>query len=1073
MVYRLLFLNVHGLTPEKLETIVTVLDEEKYDVVALNETWFQWRVPDLLDHPYLICHSLQFRERPLPHLPLPGGCAVFAHPKHHSRITSTPLNDAVCWSFQGQKAAVIYLPPSLDVPHIRDYLDACGELDLLVGDVNAVKGRNNTRSNTLLCHMRTGGLEWLVPEGRISPTDHLFSRPHVAISYATVPLAHLGIASDHPLGLEAVVRGKTAERRARKERLPGSCTYDFRALESPDSRIRAAAKRSLIAAYADIQTSVANALRFYDEASLAILESASRPGFRQGLKYKLKDLQEIVSSVDEILVNALQNTADKLFKLSREPLPPTHLQAGTGDPLRNFKRITRAEQVLKRPQIVSDSAAGCVVEDVTRRLTELWTPSRQEKRMRELSFVYPERHSKVLDYVTVEAVRKAIIAYPIDKASGTDGLAIVLLKNLRRGAFAHHLTTAFRIFARLSVTPLRWNESLTILIAKDEGRTCPAARTRPIAVSPMFRRLFEKVTLPALQAHPKLQLRPAQTGFQKGKSTAINIALLHVELQDKRMRTALLDMADCYDRLSFAYMRDVLKERKVDAHTRNLIISMTQVGSSTVVSVNGRFTRKIMRHRGVPQGSGWSPFLYNLAADKLVEMVEAKNATFPVTEALPYVPRPIGLFADDSSVQAMSDERLILLINVVVQWCALADMKLSWPKCVALGTDSNLLGLGEADSLIRVEERARYLGVDFRIDAKGRGVDWEFYFRHKLQGARIVFRSLCRLAKSWHPGRRLALVRSFLCSRLEYMAGLFFWIAATDANLSPRTSRKSVIAIARHLRADKTWAPVWKDLDQEWGRWSKFILGGSFVGGGHSRAPTVHGIEPPSRRFVELGVLLRKQLLTLKKKMPIMQGTTEALGMHRWGKLKRMEERGPLNALLKREKVVRLIAGYGELGKRISVEARSPSGTDRIFQVKCPALCTALIKWRQGTWGFRRYTKCVCGREYYFGHWLKCASVSPKVREREIEGLLEAPSIPEAVIRGKLERWEIQLADTPGQEEEVSRLTVHTRPTPAMQRRLRSAASTRPNDEIDSATLDEGWNTAVEVDGFITAPEDF
>lgn len=149
MVYKLLFLNVHGLTPEKLATIVTVLDEEKYDVVALNETWFQWRVPDLLDHPYLICHSLQFRERPLPHLHLPSGCAVFAHPRNHSRITSTPLNDAVCWSFQGQKAAVIYLPPSLDVPHIPEYLSACGELDLLVGDVNAVKGRNNTRSSTL------------------------------------------------------------------------------------------------------------------------------------------------------------------------------------------------------------------------------------------------------------------------------------------------------------------------------------------------------------------------------------------------------------------------------------------------------------------------------------------------------------------------------------------------------------------------------------------------------------------------------------------------------------------------------------------------------------------------------------------------------------------------------------------------------------------------------------------------------------------------------------------------------------------------------------------------------------
>lgn len=144
---------------------------------------------------------------------------------------------------------------------------------------------------------------------------------------------------------------------------------------------------------------------------------------------------------------------------------------------------------------------------------------------------------------------------------------------------------------------------------------------------------------------------------------------------------------------------------------------------------------------------------------------------------------------------------------------------------MALGTDSDLLGLGEIDNLIRVEERTRYLGVDLWIDATGRGVDWEYYFRHKLQGAWIVFRSLCRLAKSWHPGRRLALVRSFLCSRLEYMTGLFFWIAATDANLSSRTSRKSIVAIAGHLKKCAKWATVWKAFDQEWQQWSSSRAG--------------------------------------------------------------------------------------------------------------------------------------------------------------------------------------------------------------------------------------------------------
>ena len=130
MGYNLLFLNVHGLKPEKLASIVSLLDHHHCDIVCICESWFDWRVPDLFEHPYLVCHSNAFRLPPKPNFHLPGGCALFARPPDHSQICAQPLNDAIRWTYQGRSGAVVYFPPSLHPEDIPAYMSACGEIDL-------------------------------------------------------------------------------------------------------------------------------------------------------------------------------------------------------------------------------------------------------------------------------------------------------------------------------------------------------------------------------------------------------------------------------------------------------------------------------------------------------------------------------------------------------------------------------------------------------------------------------------------------------------------------------------------------------------------------------------------------------------------------------------------------------------------------------------------------------------------------------------------------------------------------------------------------------------------------------
>jgi hypothetical protein len=73
----------------------------------------------------------------------------------------------------------------------------------------------------------------------------------------------------------------------------------------------------------------------------------------------------------------------------------------------------------------------------------------------------------------------------------------------------------------------------------------------------------------------------------------------------------------------------------------------------------------------------WSPFLFNLACDELIKQTEENNNGFVVTPAKPLVSRPIGLFADDASLQAVTDDRLEALVGVVHDWCRSAGVNAS------------------------------------------------------------------------------------------------------------------------------------------------------------------------------------------------------------------------------------------------------------------------------------------------------------------------------------------------------------------------------------------------------------
>ena len=407
--------------------------------------------------------------------------------------------------------------------------------------------------------------------------------------------------------------------------------------------------------------------------------------------------------------------------------------------------------------------------------------------------------------------------------------------------------------------------------------------------------------------------------------------------------------------------------------------------------------------------------MYNLAADQLARKLKTM-ASKRANADLGMVPRPVGMFADDMALQAIADRGLDVLVAAVGAWCDAAGMQIAWGKCAALGADRPIVGPNGEE--IAVKASTTYLGVPFRVTETERGVDWAAYYDALVPRARRHLRYMKTLAQTWHPGHRLALVRTYLRPVTEYMAGLFFWSSLKGLADDTGRTTKQLAGFSKRgtlpnlLLEDSRYAAQWKALDELAKEWLQFVVASQRAG---PSVASMTAIERPTVRYQDLGVLQWNALAQFKEnEAPGLPAAMRAMGMTHWAKEKPASPpEWKRKLLLERRR--RLQNDMGDCASRIEHEARTQTGLDRVFTLKDAGLCTSLIRWRQGTWGYKRYTLCVCGAPFDLRHFKACQSVQPPPSAFGIERHLKAKKIPEARLKDVLDKWEQQLSAVPNQ----------------------------------------------------------
>ena len=330
-----------------------------------------------------------------------------------------------------------------------------------------------------------------------------------------------------------------------------------------------------------------------------------------------------------------------------------------------------------------------------------------------------------------EEILETIKRYPKQKSGGSDGLhSLVLSELVKSDPFLESVTSLFNLFLKLGTTPKAWNHPTLHLLLKDPSEPY-ATQTRPIALTQTLRRNFESLLLQHWQraaekppSHassppPWTCLNYGQFGFRPHRSTTHAALTTHNMSASRKSHyhTAFLDLKAAFNTVPHSRLLSHLHAVGCPKHSLQLLESLMCRDLTSEIVVNGAGLgpdKIIHRTRGLFQGSLFSPFLFNLYINPLLDTV---NGTAPS-------PSPALIaFCDDLAVKAESIAKTQDVLDTCYNWASENGMSFGIGKCGTFSTAELKLG----HETLPLTREYKYLGfkhhkhgIDFVSSSKAR-----------------------------------------------------------------------------------------------------------------------------------------------------------------------------------------------------------------------------------------------------------------------------------------------------------------------------------------------------------------
>lgn len=736
--WKLAYINVQGLTSQKLLEINSWISSSAFDLVCIAETWLIDRDSYAANPFFLTQSTLPTIHRRSGHQN--GGLLLLCHPSLLPSITINSTSEySISFSIHATKFACAYFPPQLQDSFITSNLHQLESPDVFLGDINVRLGSLSGDSTSSCPSRRTAITAWTASHHlnymknvneSISRTDHVFSRKPLSWTYHW----NLPIKTDHGLMSLSINLIKHTTPMTPSTRYDVKPFFNnFFSLYFANYFEHYLAPQVLLETNATLELCLHSMILPSTHETQALIDSS---------------YESLTSSIHQAMSIHLKTYDAKLVKSTSDKSMNLLPTASNVKIIRAFKRSNRSREA--STPIESRDPQLSPLEDCHQHYKNLYAcpddPPAIE-RTNDLTFSL---------HFTSRLIKTAIRNYSNTKSIGLDNIHTLVLKSLTCSpSFLQCLVNLFQIFAATGLVPSKFSSCRLHLLLKNKNEPV-APKTRPIVLSSILRRIFERCVMKTWSSNPHkwMTLHPSQAGFRRGFNCHSQLLLSdEISRRDCRM-SVFLDLSSAFDNLRWKMLDSLLTAISCPPSSHSLIMSLICKPASLELSVNQSNPVLLSTHKGVFQGGGISAFIFALYINPLARSL---NVSAP-----PH--RPLALlFADDVQLKPRNPHEAQRLLDICSEYVLTYSMTWNLSKCATVGPCPPLV---LSNQNVPTATTYKYLGMIHTAN----GVDWLSTLQAALSKQKRLMTALSD--KPWPSRVRLCIYRTFVRPLTDYSASL-------------------------------------------------------------------------------------------------------------------------------------------------------------------------------------------------------------------------------------------------------------------------------------------------------------
>ena len=374
----------------------------------------------------------------------------------------------------------------------------------------------------------------------------------------------------------------------------------------------------------------------------------------------------------------------------------------------------------------------------------------------------PNLHQYDPIHISRDMIQSIIMGLRLGSACGVDGLPAEFLRYAPDSADI--LAILLNMITEQCKIPDEWRIASIVPVYKGKGDRLLAASHRPIALTVLCRRIYEKCILPELEDHIS-KLSNWQGGFRSKRSALMQVFALHETIVQESTppHCIALDIKTAYDKVNRAYLWERMEHQLgISPSTIKRLQDLFDHNSS-ILLISGQSSEKIRNESGLLQGSSLSPILFNFFIDPLIQ-----ELNLPSTREW----RKALAFADDVMLTAKNKDDLQDMLQICEAWADSVGLQFAAEKCFYLRVEqhpnhqsSNTFHIHNGQ--IASADTVTYLGIPF--SSKGIDLEKNINLRTKTSAQLIAtMGSLGMHGTGFATQASVRLYKAFIRPTLEY-----------------------------------------------------------------------------------------------------------------------------------------------------------------------------------------------------------------------------------------------------------------------------------------------------------------